>query len=93
MTKIDSSRVTSYVESEQKKCQGRKAKFFPIKIIKSTDKKTSVETKFMWRLKSKGEGIVRGGADKSLAWQEVYKLQRPCSGFIQLTTHEAQYTS
>ena len=47
MTKSDSSRVPSRVGSEQNKCQARKAKLFPIKIIKITDKKTSVEMNFM----------------------------------------------
>ena len=37
--------------------------------------------------------FVRGGADKSLARPGSNKLQRPNSGFIQHTPHEAQNTS
>jgi len=36
---------------------------------------------------------IRAGADKSLARPGSNKLQRPNSGFIQHTPHEAQYTS
>ena len=36
---------------------------------------------------------IRGGADKTLARTERKKIQRPDSGFIQHTLHEAQDTS
>jgi len=36
---------------------------------------------------------IQRGADKSLAPPGRNKLQRPNSGFIQHTPHEAQYTS
>jgi hypothetical protein len=42
-------------------------------------------------LKSRIKSFIREDADKSLARPEVNKLQRPNSGFIQHTPHEAQY--